>query len=84
MTRHYKKLTLDNRWVFVKEKPDESIERYKARLVARGLTQQYSVNYYETFSIRLYVFMHQPVGFNDKTGRISCIRPAGQSCPVKL
>ena len=39
------------RWVFrVKETQDGEIERYKARLVARGFSQKYGVDYEETYA----------------------------------
>jgi len=42
---------LDNKWVFkIKHNSDSSIQRYKARLVARGFSQQSEVDFTETYS----------------------------------
>jgi len=42
---------VDSKWVFkVKKIADGTIDKYKACLVARGFTQIYGVNYYETFA----------------------------------
>ncbi|RVX11046.1 Retrovirus-related Pol polyprotein from transposon TNT 1-94 [Vitis vinifera] len=39
------------KWVFtVKYKADDTVERYKTRLVAKGFTQTYDIDYTETFA----------------------------------
>jgi len=39
------------RWVFaLKYSPDGSVDRYKVRLVTKGYTQTYDIDYFETFS----------------------------------
>ena len=40
------------RWVFtLKYRPDGSVDRYKARLVAKSYTQTYDIDYFEMFSL---------------------------------
>lgn len=42
---------VSNKWLFViKRKPDGAINRYKARLVARGFSQKYGFDYTETYA----------------------------------
>ena len=39
------------KWVHIKKHhADGTLKRYKSRLVARGFTQSYSIDYFETFS----------------------------------
>ena len=42
---------VSNRWVYrIKRSPDGKIERYRARLVARGFSQVEGIDYFETYS----------------------------------
>lgn len=46
------KSLVSSRWLFkIKQAPDGSIEKHKARFVARGFSQKEGIDYDETFAL---------------------------------
>ena len=51
VTRSKNKSVVSSKWIYkTKHSADGSIEKYKARFVARGFTQKEGINYEETFA----------------------------------
>ena len=52
MTLPPRKYVVDCKWIYkIKTCFDGSIEQYKAHLVAKGFTQEYGIDYEETFAL---------------------------------
>nr|GEU58299.1 amino acid permease 3-like [Tanacetum cinerariifolium] len=66
---------IGSEWVFrIKYKSDGEIDRYQARLVAKGFGQKEEIDYEETFSL---VFSKRHIGFN-----IAAFFDSDSKCPV--
>ena len=52
VTLYPRKFVISCKWIYnIKTYSDKSIERYKARLVAKNFTKDYEIDYEETFAL---------------------------------
>ncbi|KAK8940379.1 hypothetical protein KSP39_PZI009997 [Platanthera zijinensis] len=92
----WKQRTVGSRWIFsVKQNQDGVVKRYKARLVAQGLSQTQGIDYQETFapvakmnSIRVILSVLLVMGSNGKVCRLQKslydLKQSPVACEVSL
>ncbi|CAI7903959.1 unnamed protein product, partial [Closterium sp. NIES-53] len=68
---------ITSKWLLkIKSDADGNIECYKSRLVAKGYQQKEMVDYKELFAPVEEIFMAQPEGFDDGSGRVWKLKKA--------